>query len=434
MRWIKDNMTRLGIRWSAFSLLVIALCLGLALRRTEAQAPSVGSSTGSGPETPKTGEAAKGVAEETFTVTTEALESRILINGELKAARARDILAPRVRSGFGATVTYLALEGSEVKEGDRLLEFDNTALLSTKSEAERRLDEAKLRIQKTSADLEATHCDLLNQVAQAEGSLKIAKLYAEIPKELQPANTYEKYQLDFEKAKLALSKAKEMLANHEASMPANLRLAQIDKEQAEIDLKRIDGDIELLQIVAPQNGVVVYGDNWANNRKVQVGDMLFDGMPAISLPDLSTMQAIGFVYDTEMRYLSPGMRCELHLDTAPGHVWRGRIESLTSVASRKGFASQHKVFRAVVQPDTIDLSLMKPGMTVRIEAPVSFGSNVVSIPRDYLGLDVRARYFVRKGSNAKEAATQFVKVGAFNARRVQIVDGLKSGDKILKPR
>ena len=370
--------------------------------------------------------------EEALVVAAADMPHTILVTGELQAARSREIQVPRIRSGFASAVTYLPLEGTKVRQGDRILEFDASALLTQKSEIERQLDEAKLKIKKTEADLDSQRMDLLIALDQAETAIKVAKLYADIPKELLPGNTYQKYQLDLEKALLARDKAKEQLANLDNSRQAQMKLVELERAQAELNLRRIDADIASLQIDAPQEGIVIYGDNWANNRKIQVGDTLFPGMPAVTLPDLASLQVVGFVYDTELRSLAPGMKCDLYLDAVPGKSWQGTIQSLTSVASKKSFASTHKVFRAVVQPDSVDLDAMKPGMTVRMEVPVSVASGTVAIPREYLGLDVAGRYFVLKGTERKTASVQPVTVGAFSDRLVQVLSGLKAGDRILK--
>ena len=93
------------------------------------------------------------------------------------------------------------------KRGDRIVEFDDSSLLSNKSEAERTLDEAKLNIEKKKADLEADRCDLLNALAQAEATLKKDELYGKISKDLLAANTYQKYQLNLTKSKLSSAKS-----------------------------------------------------------------------------------------------------------------------------------------------------------------------------------------------------------------------------------
>ena len=240
--------------------------------------------------------------------------------------------------------------------------------------------------------------------------------------------------MELERAQLALDKAKEKLANLDAITPGQVALVELEKAQAEVDLKKADADLALLQVDAPQDGIIIYGDNWASNRKVQVGDTLFPGQTVLILPDLSSMEVVGYVYDTELRLLSPGMVCDLRLDAVPGKLWRGKIQSLTSVASRKGFASQHKVFKATIQLDRTDPEVMKPGMAVRVDIPVSLASRAVAIPRAYLGLDAQGRYYVRKGRDAGSAAVQVVKVGACNDRLVQIVSVLSAGDRIMRPR
>ncbi|HXK59386.1 MAG TPA: efflux RND transporter periplasmic adaptor subunit [Acidobacteriota bacterium] len=368
--------------------------------------------------------------EVTVTPVTGDVLKTFFITGELRAQRAIQISVPRIRSGFASLVTFLAPEGAQVKEGERLVEFDSSTLMSQHSEAQRKLDEAKLKIEKKKADLEVQRADLLNAVAQAEANLKVAELYARTPAELLAANTYQKYQLDLERARLALEKAKEQLENFERSVSTEMALVEIERAQAELDLKKIESDLSLLAINAPQGGIVVYGDNWANNRKVQVGDNLFPGMPVVELPDLSSMQVIGYVYDTELSFLSKGMRCSFSLDALPGTSFEGTIVSLTSVASRKGFASEHKVFRAVIEPDRVEPAVMKPGMTVRVSVPVKLASGVMTVPRDFLGLDAQGRYYVTKKS-ANSQTREIIDVGAFGDAVVEVRSGLSSSDSLL---
>jgi HlyD family secretion protein len=367
------------------------------------------------------------------TVGTADLTRTIQVTGELRAAKSRDIYGPRIRSGFASAVTFLVLEGTPVKQGQRIVEFDASALESQQAEAERKLNEANLKIAKTKADLEAQRSDLLIALAQAQGNLKVAQLYGKIEKELLPSNTYQKYQLDLEKAQLALTKAQDKLNNLVQSITPQVAITELEKAQAEIELKKINSDLQLLAVDAPQDGIIVYGDNWASNRKVQVGDNIFPGMAVVRIPDMSSLQVVGYVYDTELRFLSKGMVCEISLDSIPGKVWRGKIESLTSVANRKGFASKHKVFQAIVQPDDVDANVMKPGMTARIEVTVSLGSGMLAIPREYLGLHPTGRYYVLKGTDPKRATVQNVEVGRFSDSMVEIVSGVEAGTQIVSP-
>jgi HlyD family secretion protein len=355
----------------------------------------------------------------------------LILTGELKSARSTVVNAPNIRSSFSNMVTFLAPEGSKVTKGQRIVEFDDSSLLSQKSEAERTLDETQLAIQKKKADLEADKCDLLNSVAQAEATLKGDALYGKIGRDLLPGNTYQKYQLNMSKSTLSLQKAKEQLANFEKSYASQMALVEINRSQAEINLKKIDSDMLLLKIDAPQDGILIYGDNWTSNRKVQPGDNIFPGMEVASLPDLASMQVIGYVYDTEYGSLLPDSRCSITFDALPGYKVEGRILSLTSVASRKNFATQKKVFQTVILPDSIDAEKMKPGMTARIKVPLILAKEATAVLREYLKIDSQNRYYVLKGTEPKTASVQVVEIGVIGDRLVQIVSGVSVGDSLL---
>jgi multidrug resistance efflux pump len=268
-------------------------------------------------------------------------------------------------------------------------------------------------------------------LAQAESKLKQDELYGKIGKDLQPANTYQKYQLNVTKSKLSVQKAKEQLNNFEKGYASQMALAEISRSQAEINLKKIESDTQLLKIDASQDGILVYGDNRASRRKIQMGDTIFPGEPIVRLPDLSTMQVVGYVYDTEYSTLKPDMRCRVKLDALPDFEVGGSIVSITSVASLKGFTSQKKVFQTIVRLDKVDASVMKPAMTARVIVPLVLAKETPAIPREYLGVDGLGRDFTLKGKELKTASVQLVKLGAIGDRMVQAVSGVSAGDSLI---
>ncbi len=415
--------------FAAALILFVFVAAGIQLQPASAQGPGI--STGKASDRPPVSDAAPVNKIAAYKVGTESIQKEVILTGELRAARSTSIAAPDIRSSFSNMVTFLAPEGSQIKKGDRIVEFDDSSLMSNKSEAERSLDEAQLNIEKTKSDLEAQRCDLLNSVSQAQAQVKQDELYGKISKDLLPGNTYQKYQLNLQKSKLALDKAKESLDNFEKSYASQLSLVEINRSQAEINLKKINSDMTLLKIDAPQDGILIYGDNWQNNRKVQPGDTLFHGMEVASLPDLESMQVVGYVYDTEYGALLTDMRCLISFDAVPGVEIGGRVVSLTSVASRKNFASSKKVFQAVIQPDKLDVQQLKPGMTARVRVPLILAKGTPAIPREYLGYDTQGRSYVIKGTEPKTAAQQFVQLGAVGDRFIQVVSGVSAGESLL---
>ena len=63
-------------------------------------------------------------------VTRGALEERLLLTGELEADRSEELVAPRTE-GWGVAIRWLAEDGAPVRQGDPVVELDNTAVLET---------------------------------------------------------------------------------------------------------------------------------------------------------------------------------------------------------------------------------------------------------------------------------------------------------------
>ena len=366
-----------------------------------------------------------------YVVAEDEVQRHVLLTGELKAARSSIIQAPRIQNNFGNMITYMVEEGTIVTPGQRIVEFDDSSLVNNRTDVETQVETAKLQVQRTINSLESQRLDLLNSVVQAEANLEVAGLNARIDKSLLSENQYQQYQLSYMKTQLNLEKAKENLDNFEKNFPGDMAQVEIALSQREIELRRIDNDIKLLKINAVQGGIFLYGDNWQSNRKVQVGDSIFPGMEVASIPDLGSLQVVGYVFDTEYRLLSAGMRAQVCFDALPDVSVEGNIVSLTSVASRRGFASDKKLFQAVIQLDDVGSDLFKPGMTARVNVPLVLAKGVPVVPREYVGVDSLGRNFVHKGADIKKLETQVVEVGAIGDTLFEISSGVSIGEKLF---
>ena len=85
----------------------------------------------------------------------------------------------------------------------------------------------------------------------------------------------------------------------------------------------------------------------------------------------------------------------------------------------------------VVAFDNVNPQIMKPGMTARIDIPVILARDAVSVPREYLGIDINGDYYVLAGSDAEETDQQPVTIGVVGDRMVEIVSGLSAGASLL---
>ena len=357
------------------------------------------------------------------------LISELQFTGELVAEESVTIHAPRTRI-WALTISYLVPDGSPVKEGDILVRFDTSRLEMDRLDSEKSLEEARVRIAQKEAELEIRRQDLLLQLAQAEKNLKVAELYAGIDPGLIPRQDYEKYRFDLEKSRLDVKKGEERLSNLEKTIAAEMGIVRLDYEKEELDLQKIQREINVMTIRAPQAGHVLRAMSWETGRKFQVGDSVHEGQLVLSIPYLDTLQVRALIHDADALQLRAGMSAEIYLDSAPQRSFSARIRSLADVAKALHRRARIKQFKLTSDLLEKDLSLMKPGMTARLRVPI-LRKNVLTIERTAIRLDNRGEaYLARAGTPAENVP---VTVTAANDHLVAIEGEIKEGDRFLFP-
>jgi HlyD family secretion protein len=339
----------------------------------------------------------------------------LTLGGELQATERLAVVAPRVSSTHVMVVSHLATEGSVVAPGDLLVQFDVSDVETRRLELEQRLADTRVKIAQTEAQLDAQFQDLLLAAAQARRNLGVSRLYVDIDPQLIPAADLEKYRFEHSKAEVELEKSAERLATLAKTREAEMEVVRLEYEQADLELKRILGELDRLTIRAPGPGLVVHGDNPVRSGKIQVGDSVWPGWAVLYLPDMNSVKVEAFVYDTDVPYLRGGEAAEIILDAAPERVFAGRLATVSETAMPRQFRSPLKAFRADVVLDEIDPQCMKPGMTARVRIRVARPDALV-VPRRAIFLEDGGRAFVRP-----EGGSTAVPVEILDANREEVV-------------
>ena len=257
---------------------------------------------------------------------------RILdLTGDLKALETVQVTSPNLESKWSFVISYLIPEGSIVQPGDLLAQFDIAELISQRLELEKKKEDTRIQIAQKQAEQEIEELDLLLNMAQADKSYGVAKLYADIEPQLLARSEAEKYQFEANQALLEMTKAKERLHSREASARADLNVVQLEFDQAQLELRRILGDLEKLTIRASSPGVVLYVSN-TEGEKVQVGDTLYRGWPFLMLPNMERLVVAARVFDTDFSLLRGGMAAEITFDAVPSRSFKAEVYRLPEFA------------------------------------------------------------------------------------------------------
>ena len=322
----------------------------------------------------------------------------LIFSGELQAAESVKVRVPHIRSNWSFTLIYLAPEGSSIRRGDLLAEFDASGLLLRRLESEKKREDARIKIAQKEAEIETMRQNLLLQQAAASKAFKAAGLYVDLDPTLITRADAEKYQLDYSTNQLGLEKVNEQLATLKQSAQVELDLVRLEYDRADLKLKQTLGELRKMRVYAPIPGLVVHGENWNEGRKLQKGDTVFRLNTVILLPNMNRANVMVNVFPSDFSQLHEGMRAEVILDSIPGKTFPGRVMALPAAASPSRHRSLLKVFRVPVKLLKTDLTVMKPGMTARVTVPVVRKQALV-VPRSTVQLGSQAETYVRrKGS------------------------------------
>ena len=212
--------------------------------------------------------------------------------GDLEAVSSKVIAAPRISGRFGQLkVIKIVEDGSEVKESDELIKFDDAEVLKAIVDNKAELEIAKAELKKKIADQNSTIEDLDADLEIAELSYQISEL------ELEQAS-YEadikkrEIQLSLKQAKINLEKARQEIKNQKKIHIQEQKKLELKIKQLQNNLQDANDALAKLIVRAPSPGIAIIKENWWSGNKYQVGDQPYAGWPMIGLPDLNKIQVL----------------------------------------------------------------------------------------------------------------------------------------------
>jgi multidrug efflux pump subunit AcrA (membrane-fusion protein) len=331
------------------------------------------------------GELARPVAGEparTAKVSRGEVVDRELITGELRSANSISLTVPRTET-FQQTIRWLAEDGAMVKAGDKVVEFDNSAVTAQLAEKHLLVLEAAMTLRATQDLLAIEAAAKKTELDQRKIALDKAAVRAAVPAELLAGRESQERQLAKKRAEVAVAKAEHELESARKQAALELRIKQIDHDKAKRAIEAAEKTITDLVLHAPRDGLIVIEDHpWGLGRKIRVGDTVHPGATVASVPDLSQPMVVhAELSDVDDGRVAVGMSGTCTLDAYPGDAVPCTVKDMTPVARSKGESSLRRTFAVVLQLATTDAARMRPGMSVKVELPARRLASAIVVPR-----------------------------------------------------
>jgi multidrug efflux pump subunit AcrA (membrane-fusion protein) len=354
------------------------------------------------------------------------------LRGEIRAGRSVVLTAP-MQSGE-LQIVRLAKEGTPVKPGDIVVEFDATTVRRTLQEKQSELRQAEAEIEQARG--QGALADEQNRTGILKAQYDVERAKLDVGQRDVIAR------LDYEKAKLALADAEQRLREAQekaradrAAAAADLASKQRKREKVKADMDRAARSLAGLQLKATAPGVVNIMPNFrasgpfGGQQEFREGDRAWSGAGIVELPDTTTLHLTARLDEADRGQLKSGQVAAVRIDAIPDREYKAMVQDI-SVLARVDFASGWP------PPRNFDLKLhmtdrdprMRPGMSATARVAVGSLPNVVLVPAEAVFvLDGRPTVY-RQTRSSFEATT--VTVLRRGRDQIAVASGLSVGDRI----
>ncbi len=349
----------------------------------------------------------------------EFLDS-LQFRGEVKALKSVTISAPAQAGDL--QIVKIVPEGTVVKMGDVVVEFDGTKTQQDLAQYKSTLKSAEAEIGQAKAQAKLAEEEDKTAVLKARYDVEGAKLEASKQEIVS--------KIEGEEAKLKLADSEQKLREAQTKQKSDERLNQatIDSKQqatakARYDVAREEKALAQMKLLAPAGGSISLLQHWtgSNQTTYRAGDRAWPGAAIAELPDATTLRVIARVDETERGRLALKQPVNVQLNAIPDRQFTGHIEQIGEIASVdfSGGWPFARNFRLQVVLDQND-SRIKPGVTGDLTVVVDKVANAVTLPAQAL--------FQKSGQNV----AYVWRGGQFEERSIEV--GRRSGDRILVAR
>ncbi|MES1240748.1 MAG: efflux RND transporter periplasmic adaptor subunit [Acidobacteriota bacterium] len=357
-----------------------------------------------------------------------SLRPRLLLTGELAAARALELKVPQT-SNSQLQIRWMERDGTPVRAGQRVVDLDNTSFTSELEEKRSKASQAADELARKEAEARSTAAEKAFQVEKNRTEVAKARQKANVPEGIFSAREVQDRQLALKRAETELAKAEADLTAFRQESAADLKLQGIELEKSRREIRAAEKAISVLSLRAPRDGIVQTPEHPWEGRKVEAGDSVWPGMTVAALPDLASLVVEAQLSDVDDGRIAPGMAASCTLDAYLSETFRCRVAEIAPVARERSSSSLRRYFPVRVTLDRLDRR-MRPGMSVRVEV---LGPEVqgLIVPREALDFPDPASGSPR--ALLADGGAVPVRLGPCTAAECLVEGSLKDGTP-LRPR
>lgn len=352
----------------------------------------------------------------------------IQFRGEVKALRSITIAAPPDVGSL--QIVKLSADGSAVKQGDVVVEFDPSKTKADLATVKSQLKSSEAETDQARAQGRLTEEEDTTAIMKARYDAEVARLDAgkeEIVSQIEGAEA----RLKVADAEQSLRQAEEKLKSDRAKNEAAVEEHRNASGKARFDEQRAEHALASMVLRAPSDGNIRLASIWHEGGEgpFKPGERAWPGSPIAELPDLSSLRIVAHVDETERGRLSVSQPVTVSMDAITDRQFTGKVEHIGTIAT-SDFSAGWPIPRNFTLEIALDQNdpRLRPGMTVQITVIVDKVPNAISIPVQATFLKSgQSVAYVWNGSAFEERP---IRIQRRSRDRALIESGLKTGDTV----
>jgi HlyD family secretion protein len=355
------------------------------------------------------------------------VEQGTMVRSVVATGKVEPITKVEIKSKANGIIEHLKVDVDYVVQpGQILAELDKENLTA-------RLREARANLQAAEAAHEAAVAQLKKNEIEAEApDVAFARRNHERAQQLSEQKLVSQSQLDEAQSALEQAENRQRAAGGQLVIArARVAEAAANVAQARAAVERADEELANATIRAPIRGTVLSRDVEVGSPVSSILNLGANATLVMTLGDIERVFVRGKVDEADIGRVRLGQQAHITTESFRDKVFEGRVTEISPIGVEKDNVTTFQVEVSIENPG----KELKANMSANAEIILEQFPNSLLIPEAAVFYDGQKNSFVNVvDPGAKTGRRRVaVKVGVGNGTRMQVLSGLRGGDRIVLP-
>jgi HlyD family secretion protein len=356
-----------------------------------------------------------------------AVERGTMVRSVVATGKVEPITKVEIKSKANGIIKALRVNiDSVVNEGDVLAELDKDQLLAQVRGGEANLLAAR-------AALEGAEAQLKKNTVEAEGpDVEFARRALERARSLFAQHLIAQSALDDAQSAVDVAENRRRAAQSQLAVSqARVSEARAQVAQAQAAADRAAEDLANATIRAPIRATVLTRDVELGSPVSSILNLGANATLVMTLGDIDQVFVRGKVDEADIGRVQLGQPARIRVETFRDKVFNGKVTQISPMGVEKDNVTNFEVRVSIDNPG----KELKANMTANAEIVLEEHPNSLLVPEAAVIYDQQKKAFVDLVDPASKNGRRRVPItlGIGNGTRIQVVDGVKEGDRLVLP-